>query len=92
MANPLFDTLFGRHQGKATPFLETPDGTVITHGEFLDLAAQYAHVLVELGVKPGERVAVQIGKSPQALAVYAQKRTDLIPEYNARRPQSCRLP
>ena len=71
MANPLFDTLFGRHQGKATPFLETPDGTVITHGEFLDLAAQYAHVLVELGVKPGERVAVQIGKSPQALAVYA---------------------
>lgn len=65
MANPLFDTLFGRHQGKATPFLETPDGTVITHGEFLDLAAQYAHVLVELGVKPGERVAVQIGKSPK---------------------------
>ena len=71
MINPLFDTLFGRHQGQATPFLETPEGKVITHGAFLDLAAQYAHVLVELGVKPGDRVAVQIGKSPQALAVYA---------------------
>ena len=71
MTNPLFDTLFGRHQGKATPFLETPEGIVITHSEFLDMAAQYAHVLVELGVKPGDRVAVQVGKSPQALAVYA---------------------
>jgi malonyl-CoA/methylmalonyl-CoA synthetase len=66
MANPLFDTLFGRHQGKATPFLEAPDGTIITHSEFLDLAAQYAHVLVESGVKPGDRVAVQIGKSPSS--------------------------
>jgi malonyl-CoA/methylmalonyl-CoA synthetase len=71
MKNPLFDTLFGRHRGKTTPFLETGEGKVITHGEFLDLAAQYAHVLVELGVKPGDRVAVQVGKSPQALAVYA---------------------
>lgn len=71
MANPLFDTLFGRHQGKATPFLEMANGMVITHGEYLALAGQYAHVLAGLGVKPGDRVAVQIGKSPQALAVYA---------------------
>lgn len=71
MTNPLYDTLFGQHQGKTTPFLELADGIIVTHKEFLELAAQFAHVFVQLGVNPGDRVAVQIGKSPQALAVYA---------------------
>lgn len=71
MANPLYDTLFGQHQGKTTPFLELADGTIMSHSAYLELAAQYAHVFAQLGVKPGDRVAVQIGKSPQALAVYA---------------------
>ena len=71
MNNPLYDTLLGQHQGKATPFLERADGTIITHAAYLDLAAQYAHVFSKLGLKPDDRVAVQIGKSPQALAVYA---------------------
>ncbi|MDW3222771.1 MAG: malonyl-CoA synthase [Paracoccaceae bacterium] len=71
MTNPLYDTLFGQHRGKTTPFLELADGTVMTHNEYLELAAQYAHVLTQLGVSAGDRVAVQIAKSPQALAVYA---------------------
>ena len=71
MTNPLYDTLFGQHQGKTTPFLEMADGTVITHSDFLELAARFAHVFTQIGVKPGDRVAAQIGKSPQALAVYA---------------------
>lgn len=71
MTNPLYDTLFGQHHGKTTPFLELVDGTIVTHNEHLQLAAQYAHAFTQLGVKPGDRVAVQIGKSPQALAVYA---------------------
>jgi len=71
MTNPLYDTLFGQHRGKTTPFIELADGTVITHSEYLELAAQYAHVFTRLEVKPGDRIAVQIGKSPQALAVYA---------------------
>ncbi|PJI86346.1 malonyl-CoA/methylmalonyl-CoA synthetase [Yoonia maricola] len=71
MTNPLYDTLFGQHQGKTTPFLELGDGTVITHKDYLQLAAQYAHVFKKLSVQPGDRVAVQIGKSPQALALYA---------------------
>lgn len=71
MINPLYDTLFGRHQGKTTPFLQMPDGTTMTHDEYLKLAAQYANVLTQLGVQPGDRVAVQIAKSPQALAIYA---------------------
>lgn len=70
MTNPLYDTLFGQHQGKTTAFLELADGTTVSHNDYLQLAAQYAHVFTQLGVKPGDRVAVQIGKSPQALAVY----------------------
>ncbi len=71
MANPLFDTLFGRYVGQDTAFLHLPDGRTITHGAFLEQVARFAHVFVELGAQPGDRLAVQIEKSPEALAVYA---------------------
>jgi malonyl-CoA/methylmalonyl-CoA synthetase len=71
MPNPLYDTLFGCHAGKDTPFLHLADGTVITHAAFLLQAAKLAHVLEGAGVRPGDRVAVQVEKSPQALALYA---------------------
>lgn len=71
MPNPLYDSLFGKHQGKTTPFLELADGSVVTYDAYLRMAAQYAHLLTRLGVEAGDRVAVQVEKSPQALAVYA---------------------
>lgn len=71
MANPLYDTLFGQHRGKTTTFLQLQDGETITHAAFLGMTAQYAHLLTQLGLQPGDRAAVQIGKSPNALAVYA---------------------
>ena len=71
MANPLYDTLFGRHQGKTTPFLILKDGTKINHTEFLGRAARIAHALTDAGLRPGDRVAAQVEKSPQALALYA---------------------
>ena len=71
MANPLYDGLFGRHLGQETVFLQMQDGTTFTHGQFLQQAAQYAHVLTDFGLRPGDRVAVQIKKSPQSLAIYA---------------------
>ena len=39
MANPLYDALFGRHQGKASPFIQLAGGQAITHCAFLELAA-----------------------------------------------------
>ncbi|WP_272007471.1 malonate--CoA ligase [Roseovarius sp. ZX-A-9] len=69
MANHLYDSLFGIHAGKETPFLHLPDGEVITHGAFLQTAARLAGALTALGLKPGDRVAVQVQKSPQALAL-----------------------
>ena len=71
MTNPLYDTLFGCHAEKATPFLHLADGSTWTHARFLELAAQYAHVITDHGLRPGDRLAVQIEKSPQALALYA---------------------
>ena len=71
MTNPLYDELFGKHAGQNTPFLILPDGTVWTHKAFLAKAAQYAHVLKETGLETDDRVAVQVEKSPDALALYA---------------------
>ncbi|TYB90166.1 malonyl-CoA synthase [Oceaniovalibus sp. ACAM 378] len=71
MTNPLFDALFAPHSGRDTAFLHDVNGQTTTHGAFLDEAARYANALTALGVKPGDRVAVHIQKSPQALALYA---------------------
>ncbi|SDD44617.1 malonate--CoA ligase [Ruegeria marina] len=71
MANPLYDRLFGTYAGKQTPFLHLSDGQTITHAQFLEQAAQMANAIVDLGLKPGDRVAAQVEKSPEALALYA---------------------
>ncbi len=71
MANPLYDALFGRHAGSDAPFLYVPTGQVITYAGFLGVAARYAHVFGTCGLIPGDRVAVQVEKSPDALALYA---------------------
>ena len=51
--------------------MTTPDGLNLSHGAFLDMASQMANALKEAGLKPGDRLAVQVAKSPQALALYA---------------------
>lgn len=71
MPNPLYDSLFGIHAGKTTPFLHLQDGSVISHSDFLEKAARLAHVLTEIGLEPGDRLAAQVQKSPEALALYA---------------------
>ncbi|MFC4217400.1 malonyl-CoA synthase [Pseudophaeobacter arcticus] len=71
MTNPLYDTLFGRHAGQSTPFLQLLDGTCLTHDSFLAMASQIAHVFADKGLSPGDRVAVQVDKSPECLAIYA---------------------
>jgi malonyl-CoA/methylmalonyl-CoA synthetase len=54
----------------ARTFLETPAGLRITYGDLDGLTAQYANALVASGVVPGDRVAVQVEKSPDALILY----------------------
>lgn len=71
MANHLFDRLFAPHAGQETPFLHRADGTTLSHAAFLAIAGRYAAALRGVGVSPGDRVAVQVAKSPEALALYA---------------------
>jgi malonyl-CoA/methylmalonyl-CoA synthetase len=56
------------HPGAA--FIETPEGRTYTYGDAEAATASLANHLVGLGVKPGDRVAAQVEKSPQALFVY----------------------
>ncbi|TNF65268.1 MAG: malonyl-CoA synthase [Rhodobacteraceae bacterium] len=70
MVNPLFDRLFARHSGRGDPFLHLPDGSTMSYADFLGQAARIAHVLRDAGLQPGDRVAAQVEKSPQALALY----------------------
>jgi malonyl-CoA/methylmalonyl-CoA synthetase len=71
MANPLYDRLFGRHAGSSAPFLIAADGDVTSHAAFLALAARIAAALTGAGLEPGDRVAAQVAKSREALALYA---------------------
>jgi acyl-CoA synthetase (AMP-forming)/AMP-acid ligase II len=71
MTNPLHDALFAPQEGSDKVFLHLPDGGSLSYAEFLGLANRTANALVALGVAPGDRVAVHVEKSPQALALYA---------------------
>jgi len=71
MSNLLYDRLFKPHAKSTKTFLILPDGQKISYGEFIELAARFAHVLRDNKVEVGDRVAVQVVKSPQALAIYA---------------------
>ncbi|MGA0541120.1 malonate--CoA ligase [Neotabrizicola sp. VNH66] len=70
MANVLFDALFAPLSGREGPLMILPDGRRLSGRAFLTLLAQAAHALRAAGVQPGDRVAVQVAKSPEALAVY----------------------
>jgi malonyl-CoA/methylmalonyl-CoA synthetase len=52
------------------PFLLQPGGEIITYGDLYLRAARMARVLVEAGVKPGDRVIMQVNKSVDSVAAY----------------------
>ena len=71
MTNPLYDRLFGQHAGRDDIFLHLPGHASLSYDAFLRMAARLAHVLRDCGLKPGDRLAVQAPKTPEALALYA---------------------
>jgi malonyl-CoA/methylmalonyl-CoA synthetase len=52
------------------PFIETPAGGHYSYGDLERESARYARFLTGLGLQPGDRVAVQIEKSPTAVFLY----------------------
>ena len=66
MANHLFDAIRAAASPDAV-FIETADGRRWTYGEMVAFSGRLAGALQALGVQPGDRVAVQVEKSPEAL-------------------------
>lgn len=71
MTNPLFDALFARHQLRGTTFLILPDGRRTSRAAFHGEILRMARALQAAGLKPGDRLAMQVAKSPAALALVA---------------------
>ncbi|THD85870.1 malonyl-CoA synthase [Aliigemmobacter aestuarii] len=70
MANVLFDALFAPLRGRASPLLILSDGRTVSGDDFLSLIARQANALRDAGLQAGDRIAVQVAKTPEALAVY----------------------
>ena len=71
MSNPLYDKLFGVHSENDDPFLYLLDGQIITYRQFLVLTRKIANTFIEIGLRPGDCVAIQVKKSPEMLNIYA---------------------
>ncbi|ALM51949.1 malonate--CoA ligase [Halomonas huangheensis] len=50
--------------------IDTPEGAEYRYADVLTTSQRLASVLSELGVQPGDRVAVQVDKSPQVVMLY----------------------
>jgi malonyl-CoA/methylmalonyl-CoA synthetase len=69
MPNHLAAGLLPGHSREKTA-IETATGKHFSYGDIERLSGQAASTLAALGVKPGDRVAVQVEKSPEALFLY----------------------
>ncbi len=69
-ANHLFDGLLGGRETDSRILLRVPDGDDWSYAELVALSGRLANLLQAQGVEPGDRVAVQVTKSVQAIALY----------------------
>src|SRR5437868_5389111 len=66
----LFSRLFDTLDDPARLAIETIEGARISYGELIARTGQMANILVNSGVKPGDRVAAQTEKSVPGLVLY----------------------
>ncbi len=69
MSNHLFDAIRAAAPGDA-PFIRIEGGRIWTYDDALDLSNRIASAMDTLGIRPGDRVAVQVDKSAEALILY----------------------
>ena len=71
MSDSLFELIRGCYPADTSRLLlEVPGGRAISYADMDALTARYAHAMAGLGLAKGERVAVQVEKSPEALFLY----------------------
>jgi len=66
----LYDLMARRAPSPQKTFIETPEGRIVTYGDLHAGSARIANVLQARGIVPGDRVAVQVEKSPEAILLY----------------------
>ncbi|MGJ4855191.1 malonyl-CoA synthase [Labrys sp. La1] len=70
MSNHLFSLIRSRMPEAGRPFLTLSDGSGFDYGAVLAWSGRYANALRGYGVETGDRVVVQVEKSPQAVFLY----------------------
>ncbi len=75
MGNHLFDALFGSNENEARQFIVVSNGKgdvarTLSFSDMRRMSLRMARALVKMGAKPGDRICVQVSKSPEALALY----------------------
>jgi malonyl-CoA/methylmalonyl-CoA synthetase len=70
MPEDLFHALEAAIPDPAKTLVELADGTAVGYGDAFQLSARLANVLVAQGVEPGDRVAAQVDKPWQVIALY----------------------
>jgi malonyl-CoA/methylmalonyl-CoA synthetase len=70
MSNYLCSIFRSHAPAEEAVFIRTHDGRVIAYGDLIQTSGRYANLLTSLGVQPGDRVAVQVEKSPEAILLY----------------------
>lgn len=63
-----FASRFPADRGRV--FIRNSDGRCVTYAELAETTARMARLLRDLGIAPGERVAVILDKSPEAILLY----------------------
>lgn len=70
MSENLYEFLFPAGRDPARIVLTADDGSRWTRSALSELAGRMAAALQDAGVRPGDRVAVQVEKSPSAVCLY----------------------
>ncbi len=71
MSENLYDLLRSRFpEDRSGTFIETAAGRAYSYADLEAVSGRFARLLSDLGAGPGERVAVKVEKSPEALFLY----------------------
>lgn len=70
MGNPLFQAFRRAGADLSRPLLRNRGGSQASYADMLAETGRYANLLAEMGIRPGDRVAVQVEKSASALFLY----------------------
>ena len=72
MSNHLYDALMEGRRDSTAVFIETVEKKPrrFTFADMHKMAGRFARALSRLGARPGDRITVQVDKSPEAFALY----------------------